>query len=420
MVVKSILVDRHGRTIGASIINDDNTVVNLKTEDIRRAKMEKNLHFDNAIIDSNGFVRAKNGSFAKETIMQIQKKRQHNSNQDYVLMLKNVEVLKINRGNGAVDIFEEGLIPFDLYIESGINADRFNNRITFDWWCAHRILTLDREYSKELLNSCGLKQSNTDKDKADIALQYMCLSLKDFYWVKEVGTDCTWESVNLFDNSLSNAVVDIALKGKNLTITNRKLIDSDLTTDGVFPKAWYREKTTFYMYKGDKDDSVNKEVMASKLLQKLGFKVLNYDIAYFDGEIVAKSRCFTNKDTGYITAGDMNSNYDVDTSYKEYDIMQLCDYLVGNSDRHQDNWGYLFNDKRKVTEFAPIFDFNHAFEAGENFWCLPEQLFGRHITMLEIAREVVKKYSIKLSKLPDKDKYTQFVNNRIDLLYQSL
>lgn len=417
MRVKNILVDRHGKTIGASIIKDDNTVVNLKTEDIHRAKMEKNLHLDNAIIDINGFVRAKNGHFDKVSIMQMQKKHHHNMNQDYVLMLKNVEVIKINRNSGTVDIFREELIPFDLYIESGIDADRFNNRINFDWWCAHRILTLDREYSKELLNSCGLKQSNTDKDKADIALQYMCLSLKDFYWVKEVGTNYTWENVNLFDNSLSNAVVDIALKGKSLTITNSKLIDSDLATDGVFPKAWYRDKNTFYMYKGNRDDSVNKEVRASKILQKLGFKVLNYDIAYFDGEMVAKSKCFTSKDIGYITAGDLNSTYDVDTSCKEYDIMQLCDYLVGNSDRHQDNWGYLFNDRREIIGFAPIFDFNHAFEARENAWCLPEQLFQRHITMLEIARKIVKKYNIKLSKLPEEDKYTQFVNDRIDLLY---
>lgn len=420
MVVKSILVDRHGRTIGASIINDDNTIVNLKTEDIRRAKMEKNLCFDNAIIDSNGFVRAKKGHFDKEIVKQIQKKRQYNSNKDYVLMLKNLEVLKINRGSGVVSIFMEELVPFDLYIEDGIDADRFNNKIVFDWWCAHRILTLDREYSKELLNSCGLKQAYTDKDKADIALQYMCLSLKDFYWVKEVGTNYTWERVNLFDNSLSNAVVDIALKGKSLTITNRKLIDSDLATDGVFPKAWYRDKNTFYMYKGNKNDSVNKEVKASKLLQKLGFDVLNYDKVNFDGEMVAKSKCFTSKDIGYITAGDLNSNCDVDTSYKEYDIMQLCDYLVGNSDRHQDNWGYLFDDKRKMIGFAPIFDFNHAFEASEDFWCLPEQLFGRNVTMLEMAKRVVKKHGIKLSKLSGKDKYTQFVNNRIDLLYQSL
>jgi hypothetical protein len=155
-------------------------------------------------------------------------------------------------------------------------------------------------------------------------------------------------------------------------------------------------------------------------LQKLGLDVLNYDKVNFDGEMVAKSKCFTSKDIGYITAGDLNSNYDVDTSYKEYDIMQLCDYLVGNSDRHQDNWGYLFDDKRKLIGFAPIFDFNHAFEAGVDFWCLPEQLFGRNVTMLEMAKRVVKKHGIKLSKLSGKDKYTQYVNKRIDLLYQNI
>jgi hypothetical protein len=98
--------------------------------------------------------------------------------------------------------------------------------------------------------------------------------------------------------------------------------------------------------------------------------------------------------------------------------MILCDYLVGNSDRHQDNWGYLFNDKREIIGFAPIFDFNHAFEASEHSLCLPEQLFNKQITMLEISKQIVRKLNIKLTKLPNKDKYTQFVNRRIELLGQ--
>jgi hypothetical protein len=337
-------------------------------------------------------------------------------------MSQNTEVLSINRSNGVVEIYREDLIPFDLYVETGIDADNFNNRINFDWWCAHRILTLDREYSKEILNSCGLKQATTDKDKADIALKYKCLSLKDFYWVKERNSSSdkfTWETVNLFDNSLSNAVVDIALNGKYTQIRSKQLIDADLATDGTFPKAWYRKNKTFYLYKGDRNNSVDKEVHASKILQQLGFDVLNYNKTTFNNTEVAVSKCFTDKDIGYVTAGDLNMNFDINTDCKQYYIMILCDYLVGNSDRHQDNWGYLFNSKREIVGFAPIFDFNHAFEASEKMLCLPEQLFNKHITMIDIARKIVKKYNIKLNKIPEKDKYTQFVNNRITKLYNA-
>ena len=343
-------------------------------------------------------------------------KKVSKDNNEYIIMLKNTEVCKINRGSGIVIIYDKSLMPFDIYFEDDKYADTQNNIVVFNWWCAHRILSIDREHAKAILNACNIKQATTDKDRADIALTYKCLSLKDFYWVKKDTDTDTWESINLFDNSLSNAVVDIALLGRNLTITNKYLIVSDLATDGLFPKAWYRKNNHFYLYKGDKNNSVDKEVRASKILQQLGFTVLDYRESSFDHTKISVSKCFTSKDIGYVTAGDMNQNYDIDTNCYEYDIMNLCDYLVGNSDRHQDNWGYIFNDKREIIGFAPIFDFNHAFEASENYTCLPEQLFGKNISMIKIAREIVKKYNVKLSKLPETDEYTKYVNERITLL----
>lgn len=223
----------------------------------------------------------------------------------YDLMLHNTKVLTIDRTTGQVTIFKESLVPKDLYLETDYDADLFNNREVFNWWCANRILSLDRKYAKELLNSCGLKQATTDRDRADIALQCKCLSLRDFFWVKQDSDDSKWEKVNLFDNSLSNAVVDIALKGKALSVTNQELIQSDISTDGLFPKAWYREGKDFYLYKGDVNDSVNKEVAATKILKSLGIPVLDYDSVLYKGEKVSVSKCFTNKNLGYVTAENM-------------------------------------------------------------------------------------------------------------------
>lgn len=417
MRVKSILINSNGETIGAKIIRDDGIELKLRNSDILNAKEQFGLAFENAIIDINGFVRAKNGNLPKE-LMQYVTKKKHSikNNEEYIIMLKDTNVCKINRHTGIVTIYNESLLPFDIYLEYDEYADTQNNTVVFNWWCAHRLLSLDREHAKAILNSCGLKQATTDKDRADIALRYKCLSLKDFYWVKKIEDTSKWEEVNLFDNSLSNAVIDIALNGKSLTITNKHLIASDLSTDGLFAKAWCRKDNTFYLYKGDKNNSVTKEIRASKILQQVGFKVLDYNETTFDNTRVAMSKCFTSKGIGYVTAGDMNQNYDIDTSYYEYSIMNLCDYLVGNSDRHQDNWGYLFNDKREIIGFAPIFDFNHAFEASENSICLPEQLLGRNITMFNIAKEIVNKYNIKLKTLSETDEYTEFVNRRIKLL----
>lgn len=200
-------------------------------------------------------------------------------NGTYTLMLKDNKVCEINTGTGIVTMFAENLLPLDLYLEWDASQDAFNNLTVFQWWCANRILSLEREYAKEILNSCGLKQAATARDKAAIA-----------------------------------------------------------------------------------------------------------------------------------------QNYDLDLSFRQFDMMLLCDFLVGNSDRHQDNWGYLFNDRREIIGFAPIFDFNHAFEAPEGFFSLPDMLFDRKRTMLDAAKEVVQKYDLHLVYLAEDDKYAEFINERIKAL----
>lgn len=377
--------------------------------------MENHLH--SKILRRNIY-KVTGGESINQVVYASRKRKVAKDNSDYILMLKNIQVCCINRCNGTTEIYDEKLLPFDIYLEDDEYADTQNNITVFNWWCAHRVLSQDREHAKAILNACGLKQAATDKDRADIALEYKCLSLRDFYWVKKKEDTDRWEDINLFDNSLSNAVVNVALKGENLSVTNKYLINSDLTTDGVFPKAWYRKEHTFYLYKGNKNNSVNKEVRASEILQQLGFNVLNYEKAVYDESEVAVSKCFTSKDIGYVTAGDMIQNYDINTNCYEYDMMNLCDYLVGNSDRHQDNWGYIYNDTREIIGFAPIFDFNHAFEASELSYCLPEQLIGRNILMIDIARQIIKKYSIDLAAVSEIDEYTEFVNKRILMLKQ--
>ena len=334
----------------------------------------------------------------------------------YLLMKQNIIVGRISRGTGEVEIFHEDLVPMDLYLETGEDADLYNNRQVFDWWCAKRILSLDRDNAKAIINSCGLKQAVTDSDRATVALQCKCLSLRDFFWIKEESDESAWDEVNLFRNHLSNAVVDIALLGKPLTVTNEQLIAADISTDGVFPKAWYRTEDGFILYKGDKDNSVEKEVRASQILRSLGLNVLEYRQNEYSGAKVSASKCFTGETIGYITAGDLNVNWDLNTDYKEYWQMLLADYLVGNSDRHQDNWGYLFNTDNQIIGFAPVFDFNHAFEAPPDSACLPKLLTGERKNLIESAREAVERLKIQLNELTPVDKYTEFVNDRIRML----
>lgn len=45
-------------------------------------------------------------------------------------------------------------------------------------------------------------------------------------------------------------------------------------------------------------------------------------------------------------------------------MMNLIDYLVGNTDRHWGNWGFLVdNDTNRIEKLYPLMDFNKSFLA---------------------------------------------------------
>ena len=146
-------------------------------------------------------------------------------------------------------------MPYNLYFSESDDFDeKINNLSNFYYWCASRVLTLDRKYAKEILNSIGAYQSQTDKDRAAIAISYHGVSLMDVYWIKGANEKRCFEDISLFRHSLSDAFVDVTLRGKELTLQNAELLTSkdqagDIGTPGVAPKAWIRRGKTFYLLK---------------------------------------------------------------------------------------------------------------------------------------------------------------------------
>ena len=99
---------------------------------------------------------------------------------------------------------------------------------------------VNRKYAKEIFNSIGAAQAVTDRERAHISLSYHCVSLTDVFWVRKQGEEITFRKINLYDKTLNKAVVEISLRGRQMTVTNRELAQ-DLSTKGCFPKAWIRE-----------------------------------------------------------------------------------------------------------------------------------------------------------------------------------
>ncbi len=273
---------------------------------------------------------------------------------------------------GKATVLDERFIPYDLYLEEECDFDTLiNNMNNFYHWCASRVLSLDRKYAKEILNSIGMAQAMTDRDRAKISLSYHCVSLTDIYWVKKSDEDISYEKINLYDNSLNEAVVELSLRGKPMTVTNQELAP-DLSTKGCFPKAWIRRGKDFILLKDGGDDAVQKELLASRLCQCFDFKQVKYEEGFYDGQKVTQSKMITSKQYSIVSKMAFEiyaQNHDLAVldeclriDKETYYGMNILDYLVGNIDRHPENWGLLVdNQTNKYISLYPIMDLNQSF-----------------------------------------------------------
>ena len=305
-------------------------------------------------------------------------------------------VLEINISNGEINIINPKLMPYGLYLDK---QDNFNNLINFYNWLSNRMLPIERKYIKEILNYLNLKQSTTDIERAKIVMEYHSVSVSDIYWTKEDDENADWNSINIFDNSLNEAIFDVALHGKNLTIQTQGLVSQDINVQGYYPKAWKRLDDGLYLFKADVEGSVDKEVTASSILDILGIPHLEYSYSFYDGEKTSLCKCITNKKISMVSAQDMEiwcTNKDIsliDFTIKldsmGYAYMNLADYLVGNNDRHLGNWGFLVDEENQVLCLHPLFDFNSSFKTTgiKGGLCLPE---NNKITQLEAARRALR------------------------------
>lgn len=338
----------------------------------------------------------------------------HTSNIVYELMHMEKVVATISTA-GKVNIHNDKFMPYDLFLECDEDEDidtLINNLNNFYHWCASRVLSLDRTYAKEILNSIGVSQAITDKDRANISLSYHCVSLNDVYWVRKQEECVTFKDINLYDNPLNEAVVEISLKGRQMTVTNHELAQ-DLSTKGCFPKAWIRGGHGFKLLKDGGNDAVRRELLASKICQCFDIPQVIYRESIYDGQPVTESDIVTNKDYSMISKMAFHiyaCNHDLDTitvcetlDKITFYGMNILDYLIGNTDRHAENWGFLVNNStNECVSLYPLMDFNQSFLSYDNIDganCLP--LFPRRVTQREAAIEAVKKIGLPQIKEMD-------------------
>ena len=362
--------------------------------------------------------------------------------ESYAIMHVDRHVATI-RGDGSCTIYYPSFMPYNLWLEKARGEDldtRLNNLTNFYYWCSTRMLTLDRKYVKEILNSIGIKQATSDKDRAEIALSYHAVCLTDVFWVRRIREKIRYKDICLYDHSLSDAFVDVSLRGKALSTENSELIKredwaGDLSTSGVCAKAWIRKDDGFWLLKGGDEYEVQAELLASRIARHFDADQVLYEPGSYDGAPITQSGIMTSVEKSIVPAEHVEI-YAVnhDTTLKDivcshdlygFHMMNIIDYLVGNTDRHWGNWGFwVTNSDNRLGKLHPLMDFNRAFRSYDTLdgaGCLTTE---ERISQKDAAIIGVREIGLnQLSPLPENTEemfceLNRLSHSRLDLMFE--
>lgn len=234
-----------------------------------------------------------------------------------------------------------------------------------------RTLNFSRENAKIILNVSALSQSLKTDEKLKIVYACKALNFEDNFWLREEDSDLKFNDVNLRQHKLSDVSYIIAILGKHISATRDELIP-DLMSGGLFPKYWHRNNDHLELWKTDKSHGINSrcEVLASRILLQSGVKCIKYWHEVKDGLHFSVCNCFTDNNYSLVHATDIidwcNHTKQLYKDYinlyiDDFATMVICDYVLGNTDRHSDNYGFLIdNTYNSVIGLAPLYDFNQA------------------------------------------------------------
>lgn len=294
-----------------------------------------------------------------------------------------------------------------------------------------------------------------------LMLQNNGLSLTDHYWVKERGSQETWEMINLYTNSFKasyslNVRDDIVGK----SIADKTNFTPSASLKGDLKKKWIIDSNGVRrMVKGNYNSTCRQsisEVLATKIhsLQGgVGYTPYSLINIISDGQTIIGCECpnFTSIETEFIPAIDVvnMAKKPNDLSYYEF-FIQLCsqngvgiryfleyqimtDFIISNSDRHLNNFGIIRSSKTlQWLTYAPLFDSGNSMFYKSSYIPVDKGLLKLEVTSflkkeVQLLRYITNRGLVNLSRLPSdnylysllsKDKNTRDeVNERLVKAY---
>ena len=359
----------------------------------------------------------------------------------YYLMRKN-EILTMLQldDNGNIAAFSHNMSSHALELAPLTYAGQPEKWI-YKWW-EERSIPITRDHIKELLSGIGYTSSK-------YLVKNLGLSLTDFYWIKPVDSDLTWEHVNLYQNDFHD----------NILLSAKRKDDDDIpgyspnsSLQGNTEKTWTIVDNRRCLIKGNHSslsrESLN-EVLAAEIHRQQGYdNYANYKLIRIKGKPYKYgciSDAFTSLDRELLSAWSVVTSEKIDsnTSYYEH-FINICgnhginkdqlrhdleyqvmvDYILTGYDRHLNNVSILRDaDSLKFLRMAPIYDSGDCLFANRE---LPRnvkelqkmEISGFAKTESKLLKLVTDPYVIDLTKLPSaqfiRDLYAkdEFISDR--------
>ena len=347
--------------------------------------------------------------------------------------------------DGSCTVYDPGYMPYNLQLEetdaSGDPIVRKLNLDRFYYWCATRPLTLERASAGDFLRSQGLEGAATDRERAEIVLCCHGLNLTDAFWLRAPGETESFAQCNLFEHPRARECVDVVLRDRGMIAKNTGLIlGSDpsglFSRQSAAPNLWLFRDGGYELLKGSSPREAAAELLASRIARRFEVDQVLYEPMGYQGRHVTRSSLVTTKEKSIVSAGDMKfflvrtgqSLWELIRSHDEYGyhMMNIIDYLVGNTDRHVRNWGFwVRNGDHTPGKLFPLMDFNRSFlsyDTLEGGKCFPN---GGKMSQKDAAVRGVQTIGLKqIGRLPDNlpalfSELNSLDGSRLDLMFRA-
>lgn len=217
-------------------------------------------------------------------------------------------------------------------------------------------------------------------DPLELLEREYALSVSDTYWLKNTDDKTEWDEINFFHRTFDqNGFGQAMFSTLNKHAGHYARHTPNNTTCGYHRKAWFRRHDDLYLLKGGspfyQQEPIN-EWLASQIADLLGINAVHYDVEIYENNIVSSCIAMTNDHTDLITAGDIlktETSSPNQFQYSQYvsllqrhgiqnvsekiSDMLVLDYLLMNTDRHNQNHGILIDSSTmQWLDIAPVFD----------------------------------------------------------------